>query len=138
MCQQPIQVSNAPAAFDSYQQPAPVSNGDDLWGDLPVSDMRAPSITNLPAAPVRQPSGGTQSGVANQYIANAQAQQSARREDATSWGNGKIISGIAMIIGSLVWFFGGLLMGVIFFYPPILFVLGVIALLNGIGQKMSR
>jgi hypothetical protein len=43
-----------------------------------------------------------------------------------------------MMLGALIWFCAGLAGGVIFFYPPVLFVFGVIALINGVGQKMSR
>ena len=43
-----------------------------------------------------------------------------------------IIGGIAMIAIALVWFFAGLQAGYIFFYPPILFLIGVYALLKGL------
>ncbi len=46
--------------------------------------------------------------------------------------NGSVITGILMMVGAAVWFFGGLAVGVIFFYPPVLFVLGFIALVKGI------
>lgn|GEM_PF-843451 len=46
--------------------------------------------------------------------------------------NGSVITGILMIIGSIVWFFGGLAVGIIFFYPPIMLVLGIIALGKGL------
>ncbi len=37
-----------------------------------------------------------------------------------------------MMVGAAVWFFVGLAAGIIFFYPPVLFVLGFIALIKGI------
>ena len=46
--------------------------------------------------------------------------------------NGSVVTGILMMVGAAVWFFGGLAVGVIFFYPPVLFVLGFIALVKGI------
>jgi hypothetical protein len=40
---------------------------------------------------------------------------------------------------SAIWFFGGLAFGVIFFYPPILFVIGIGVLLKGIfGSLMGK
>lgn len=47
------------------------------------------------------------------------------------WDNG-VVGGLIMIAISLVWFFGGLAAGVIFYYPPILFLIGVVGLLRGI------
>lgn len=46
--------------------------------------------------------------------------------------NGSVVTGILMMVGAAVWFFGGLFFGIIFFYPPVLFVLGFIALVKGI------
>ncbi len=46
--------------------------------------------------------------------------------------NGSVLTGILMMVGAAVWFFGGLAFGIIFFYPPVLFVLGFIALVKGI------
>jgi hypothetical protein len=43
-----------------------------------------------------------------------------------------MLGGLAMMAIALVWFFGGLAAGVIFFYPPILFVIGLVGLLRGL------
>ncbi len=45
---------------------------------------------------------------------------------------GQIGLGILMMVGAAVWFFGGLAVGVIFFYSPILFILGLITFCKGI------
>ena len=37
-----------------------------------------------------------------------------------------------MILGAVVWFGVGLAGGVIFFYPPVLFVLGLVAVVKGL------
>lgn len=37
-----------------------------------------------------------------------------------------------MMVGVLVWFFGALAFGWIFWYPPVMFVLGLITLVKGI------
>src|SRR5262249_37356269 len=45
--------------------------------------------------------------------------------------NAEIITGILMMVGAAVWFFLGLAAGFIYFYPPILFVLGIAAVVRG-------
>jgi hypothetical protein len=47
--------------------------------------------------------------------------------------NGSVLGGLAMMVGALVWFFVGLAAGYIFFYPPVLFVLGIVALVKGLA-----
>lgn len=55
---------------------------------------------------------------------------------ARSYGSGvsagPMVAGILMMAGAAVWFFAGLAAGVIFFYPPVLFVLGAISFLKGL------
>jgi len=54
-----------------------------------------------------------------------------------------VIGGLIMIGIATVWFIGGLSIGLIFFYPPILFLIGIYALLKGLvtgnvnGEKQS-
>ena len=55
-----------------------------------------------------------------------------------AWGTGKIVSGILMMTIACVWFFGALLFGVLFFFPPVLFIAGLVALINGLLQKVNR
>lgn len=43
-----------------------------------------------------------------------------------------IWAGIGMMVGAVVWFVVGWAMGYIFFYPPILFVIGLVSLGKGI------
>ncbi|MHC4506568.1 MAG: hypothetical protein ACYTFI_25005 [Planctomycetota bacterium] len=42
-----------------------------------------------------------------------------------------VIGGIVMMGIAAVWFFVGLASGVVFLYPPVLFVIGVFAVLKG-------
>jgi hypothetical protein len=46
--------------------------------------------------------------------------------------NPSVLGGIGMMVLALIWFFGGLAAGIIFFYPPILFILGVAAFIQGL------
>ncbi len=45
--------------------------------------------------------------------------------------DGGVIIGILMMVGAVIWFVGGLAFDIIFFYPPILFVLGLVATIKG-------
>jgi hypothetical protein len=45
--------------------------------------------------------------------------------------NAGIVGGLLMILIAVVWFVVGLAFGIIFFYPPILAVIGVIAIIKG-------
>jgi hypothetical protein len=45
--------------------------------------------------------------------------------------NAGIVGGLVMILIAAVWFIAGLAAGIIFFYPPILAVIGVIAIIKG-------
>jgi hypothetical protein len=48
-----------------------------------------------------------------------------------SIGIASIITGVAMMLGASIWFITGLAFGYIFFYPPILFLLGIAAVVRG-------
>jgi hypothetical protein len=43
-----------------------------------------------------------------------------------------ILGGAGMMVGAVVWFVVGWMAGRIFFYPPILFVIGIVALIKGL------
>ena len=52
--------------------------------------------------------------------------------DAGVWG------GLGLIVLAAVWFFLGLQAHRIFFYPPILAVVGLVAIVNGIGARRAK
>ena len=45
--------------------------------------------------------------------------------------NAGVIGGVLMMIIAVVWFVVGLACGILFYYPPILFVIGIIAIIKG-------
>jgi hypothetical protein len=49
--------------------------------------------------------------------------------------NAGVLGGFAMIAIALIWFFGGLAAGIIFYYPPILFIIGGIAVVKGLVSR---
>jgi hypothetical protein len=49
-----------------------------------------------------------------------------------------LVTGLLMMLGAVIWFVGGLAIGILFYYPPVLFVLGIIAVFKGaMGQEDS-
>ena len=46
-----------------------------------------------------------------------------------------ILGGVGMMVGAVVWFVVGYAAGRIFIYPPILFVIGAVALVKGLMTK---
>lgn len=45
-----------------------------------------------------------------------------------------VLGGVAMIAIALVWFFVGLAAGRIFFYPPVLLVIGIVSIVKGAAE----
>ncbi len=69
------------------------------------------------------------------YLANAAAEmsQSSYVERGETWSVdwAKIGGGVLMMVGAAVWFFVGLAANVIYFYPPVLFIIGLVTVLKG-------
>jgi DNA-directed RNA polymerase subunit RPC12/RpoP len=149
-CQQPISILAGGASTAAV---------DNLWTDLPQQQTWAapqpqwgpqqpwpspqqpwpPQQPYAPpgwAAPVQDAS--PHAALAHQYLANAHQETVERRLGSDRRGDGQIYSGIITMAIAALWFLGGLLVGVIFFFPPIMFIGGMVALINGIAQKSSR
>jgi hypothetical protein len=67
-------------------------------------------------------------------------EQEAKAEDITQGSSPEaagirkgVLGGVIMLVVAVVWFFGGLATGYVFFYPPILAVIGIYAIIKGIG-----
>jgi hypothetical protein len=75
--------------------------------------------------------------LANQYLANAAASMqpaSPPQEAGDGWGiNAGIGGGVLLMLGAVLWFvLGIILLDRIFFYPPIMFIIGIIAFGRGL------
>ncbi|MBC7854391.1 MAG: hypothetical protein IAF94_13240 [Pirellulaceae bacterium] len=156
VCQQPILVPPGAAVIDPTDPfgplPASPTPSSDLWNALPQQQTWPPPQPQgglqqpwSPPQPYASPAWAPPSqevrpnvALAHQYLANAHRQEVEKSQDMDVWGNGQIYSGILTITIAVIWFFGGLLVGIIFFFPPIMFIGGMIALINGIAQKASR
>lgn len=59
-----------------------------------------------------------------------------RKAEEGSSLSGTIIGGVLMIIGAIVWFVVGIAaLDRIFFYPPVLLVLGIISIVKGVNKQ---
>ncbi len=54
------------------------------------------------------------------------------RAEATEGAGSEALYGVLMMVGAVVWFVAGLFGGVIFRYPPILFIIGLVTLVKGL------
>ena len=50
----------------------------------------------------------------------------------------QILAGSIAVVGSIVWFIAGASADIIFFYPPILFILGTATLIQGIIKSRNK
>ncbi len=50
---------------------------------------------------------------------------------------GQVLAGIGMMVGAVVWFVVGYLAGYIFFYPPILLIIGLVTMVKGLMGRES-
>lgn len=51
---------------------------------------------------------------------------------------GQVLAGIGMMVGAVVWFVVGYLAGYIFFYPPILLIIGLVTMVKGLMGQSSE
>ena len=149
VCQQPILIQAAGGFADPFGAlPASPVASNDLWRDLPQQQtwpppqpqwgQQQPPFPYSPPAFAPQQEVSPNAALAHQYMANAHRHEVEKGQEMDVWGNGQIYSGILTMTIAVLWFFGGLLVGIIFFFPPIMFIGGMIALINGISQKASR
>jgi hypothetical protein len=114
--------NSAPAAnaWGSPAAPAAANSpyaDDDFQGDyqlqaappVPQSNYAAPSFTP----------------VSTSYSGSYSKPRKERTWDSS------VLGGIAMMVIAIVWFVGGLAINIIFIYPPILFIIGLIAFIKG-------
>lgn len=101
-------------------------NVNDLFADL-ESDENQDDGHDPWSAPPLPPRQSTSRSITTSVSATRAASASGDHR-----GRNEILGGIASMMGAIIWFFAGLYFGYIFFYPPILFVLGLIAFIKGL------
>lgn len=113
----------------------------------PQGDYALQAATTSPYAPAATtlPSNAS---IASEYLAKAHIAYDEKKNqtyysnnvnnDDDGWGiNAGIGGGAAMMIVAVIWFVAGLFFGWLFFYPPILFIVGLIAFCKGIADNLS-
>ncbi|WP_145089235.1 hypothetical protein [Anatilimnocola aggregata] len=115
---------------------APASGfGGNPWGTPPASspygsDAYEPDyqLQAAPPTPVSNypPPQFSQMPMNTSGYSSTQYKRQSRGFSSTALG------GMAMMALAVVWFFGGLAVGVIFIYPPIMFVIGFCSMIGGL------
>ena len=108
---------------------SPVPAGTAQGGFSPTSAVANPYAAqpSSPVAPVHDARGMEPDAMMEAAESQHQASQ-----QGSSFTNKGTLSGIAMMVGAVIWFFVGLAAGVIFFYPPILFIFGFVGFVKGL------
>ena len=115
-----------PLAGDPFGQNMHVSN---YQLQPTATQAYAPQAYAPPTGGYGQPTGQPAAfEVPNPYAPAAYPQT--KSAEGGGW-DASMIGGIVMMLGAVVWFVGGLFFDIIFFYPPILFVIGLVAFFKG-------
>lgn len=141
---QPAPLQAAPIQAVPVQAAAPAAQaGGGLWDDLPDANAGQqalpanPAMMNMAGAQAAEPSS---SEATNRLLAQAAGDvaSSGGGGGGRSGGMGQVGVGILMMLGAVVWFVVGLFNGIIFFYPPILLILGLVSMIKGFVQMASK
>lgn len=139
----------APLDNGTFGAPAPAGFaplGNDPFAhsaNNPFAPSASSAFTLPPAQPQQyyQNQASPQQTPVNPYMASAAADPYGPKKGGTDgdWGvNAGMGGGLLLMIGAVVWFFVALFaFDVIFFYPPIMFIIGLVAFIKGIAGKFS-
>lgn len=141
---QPIVTQAIPRRAIPLAKPVAVSE-DHAFPELP--SYHAPQVSyrgeisaSVASTPIRTNGAfgerPTNQSVASSYLENARQESSNSNYETTGgWSNffdATVIGGLVVMLVAVGWFVAGLAAGVIFFYPPVMFVLGMITVVKGI------
>lgn len=122
----PLAYSDPLTSQNSYRQPAPSQSSP------------RPAYLNQPNSNSSHSSGGQGKMSRAERIRIGKQRQHTQRSGFDSSALGAIFGGLLMMAGAVVWFVLGLMNNYIYFYPPILFVIGLVSLIKGcIGSSDS-
>lgn len=143
-CGAVLQIPHAAVVNDLSS--APAGDLSSLLDDLPAPQSPSPwqqqSFGQAPSPWQQQPANTrpSEDQILSQYAqSNQWREENNQSEDYSgAFGfeqrilNSSVIGGAVAMLAAAVWFIAGLAAGFIFFYPPILFVLGLIGVMRGI------
>ncbi|MCA8992961.1 MAG: hypothetical protein KDA69_11805 [Planctomycetaceae bacterium] len=131
-CQSPMAI---PASPIPTAGPAQLGD-DDFIDDDPDDDflnMDADSFESGPPLPKKRKKKRTsRSSRSSDYSSGGSTYTSSGTGSGFGDSAGTIGTGILMMVGAVVWFVVGFFCGIIFFYPPILFILGLVQVFRGL------
>ena len=120
-----------PSPIDPEPLPelAPLQN--DPLGDVDVSDY---TLQALPPQAFAAPAPSAPNPYAPPSISSRRQASSGQGFIEKLWESG-MFGGLAMMVIAIVWFFGALVFADrIYFYPPILFIIGLVRFFQGLGN----
>lgn len=117
-----------PAAPQPMAAPIPQPVLDDPWADIESTPAPAPIFKSAEPQQRSKPNPHLES--ARREMERSGGRSSAKRSGGVNMGS--VITGLLMMVGAAVWFIGGLVAGIIFFYPPVLFIIGLITFVGGL------
>ena len=126
----PAPPSSPMPAHDPFGMPVD-NDADDPFGSLSSED----GFGNVDGDPFS--SGGryevdsTPAYMKNPKAGNTKKKKSPSQSSSSGADMGQVLGGIGMMVGAVIWFVVGLFAGVIFFYPPILLIIGFATMIKG-------
>jgi hypothetical protein len=116
----------APVAAQVIEPPPPPQAPNSIWDEMSSGDYTLQPLPPSPATSVSP----------NPYIPPAAQASKGRYQHGFGLEhralNAGMMGGLGMMAVAAIWFFLGLYLGRIFFYPPILFILGLIGFFRGL------
>ena len=127
--------ADAPAPRRPAAPPVEESRGYDLAGEEVVPAGRRPDAPyNRPRRDDRDDDAPRRSDRPRYGDVNRFAKPAPTRYGGGMTDKGAV-AGILMMVGAVIWFVVGMAVNVIFFYPPILFILGLICFIKGLTNR---
>jgi hypothetical protein len=134
-CGEPVVVPLASEAADLEAAAAAALLQDDEGSAPPPPHSYGPPRMASPYSPNRSPDRAPTSPAKKFEYKIKSRGDTKRREGNRSGVHPGIWIGLLMMAGAAIWFFVALAAGWIFFYPPILFVVGLVRFLYGLAGR---
>ena len=131
-----LEIQNDGSGYLRFYENNYLAGDDDFIDDDPDDDflnMDADSFESGPPLPKKRKKKRTsRSSRSSDYSSGGSTYTSSGTGSGFGDSAGTIGTGILMMVGAVVWFVVGFFCGIIFFYPPILFILGLVQVFRGL------
>lgn len=126
----PFAAANPLAANDPFAVDDPFAASLPIAGNDGFMDATSGGTVSNVAPAYRKPGNAKPKRIVNQ-------QPVTKKKDVNMVVFGEILAGLAMMVGASIWFFVALNAGWIFYYPPILFITGMVTVARGCWSLFS-